>query len=198
MPEIEEFLAGEVTDTGEVEQAEEVKKFIDELGLKAQAKFFNTGGEVKTTFPYRRMTAQEQAVYSILCSQVDKIDEYGDSVIPLRVLQIASHAISLGFFKKLCVWHPENGGNSDPVLVGVHEDKEHWNREELYILARWGDILEPMNVLVEKAKKKGIELLKSKYTEIKNKVEHKLDSVEAIVTSYVEGNGGNMNPSYYD
>ena len=198
MLQVEEFTTEELTDRGEIEKVEEVKSLVEQLALHGQEKFFAT--DKATIFPYRKMTEQERVVYDALCPQHTKLEDYGDGVIPLRVLQIASHANELGFFKTLMVWHPQNGDVSDPVLIGVHEfrrEGQNWDTTEQYILARWGTILKPFVELVEDARIICEAKLRKNLVDIKEKVESQLRTVEDTARNYVLGNGGSVSPAYY-
>ncbi len=197
---IEEFTEQELSSSGIQDNLEEIKQTVEKLGLEGQTKFLNQ--EAKGTFPYRKITKEESNIYSILCSSRTELKSYGDSLIPLRVLQIAAHADSTGFFKTLYVLHPENGDMSDPILLGVHEEvrQESWGKNtitELYILARWGTVLEPLSKLRELAKQKAIDKIRTNLGEIKQKLDGALNSIESTATRYVNGELVNLSPSFY-
>ena len=197
---IEEFSTTEVTSKLDAESVEKVRGVVEQLGLKGQEKFLSE--DAPTTFPYRKMTKEEANVYKLLCPSERKIEEYSDSLIPLRVLQIAAHAKSLDFFKELQVWCPESADFVDPVLVGEREEKRKnsWGDStvtELYILARWGAVLEPFAKLQEIAKQKAMTKLRANLAEIKSKMDNAVDSIESTATRYVNGETVNLSPSFY-
>ena len=142
---VETFEVCEVDAKGkvvEIENAEEVAAFVEKLGLDAQKKFIGPDseeGEKPALVPYRKMTHDEAFVYSNLCPERCKLERFGESLIPLRVLQVAAHAKGCGLFDELWVWHAANADVKDPVLVGIKGSE--WNGER-YILARWGEVLD--------------------------------------------------------
>lgn len=199
--EVEAFTTEELTaDHGEVDSVEAVRGLVTQLALHGQEKFFNTAVSSKP-FPYRKMTEQERVVYTATCPVHTALENYGEGVIPLRILQIAAVAKELGFFTCLEVWHPQNGDMSDPVLVGEHvfrRDGQGWDTTERYILARWGTVLKPFKELIEEARVKYEAELMLRLAEIKEKVEARLRVVSSVVQNYVLGNGGSVTPNFYD
>ena len=123
---------------GPIENFDECKALADKLGLEGQVPFFN--GEKKEVAPYRKMTAQENLVYTNLLSTKTRLNKYSDSAIPLRVLQVASHAVDIGICDFIEVWHKPNADIKDPLLVGVKGSEDSGQR---FILARWGEELLP-------------------------------------------------------
>jgi hypothetical protein len=125
---------------------------IESLGLTGQRKLI--GGEDIKPFPYRIMTQEEQRVFQFLFPQQTKLEDYSSELIPLRVLQVASHAKSTGFLDKgLFVWSPKDS-QVDPVLLGKASIPESSWGERIYLLARWGSVLLPFEKLVAQAKAK--------------------------------------------
>lgn len=141
---VETYEAVETTEKG-VECDAEALALIEKLGLDGQKKLNVTGegeGDPRRN-PYRKLTAQEGFVYGQLLTGRSKLKDFSEGPIPLRVLQVASHAQPL--FGYLEVWHSENADIKDPLLLGING--ESW-RPERFILARWGDVLEPLEKLV--------------------------------------------------
>lgn len=118
----------------EGEEFEQFKSMIESLNLEGQQKFIQD----KEVNPYRKMTSQESVVYGILCPTKTELKNFSESMIPLRVLQLATHVNSLNFIDVLEVWHSDNADIKDPVLVG--RKGTSWNGE-YFILARWGELL---------------------------------------------------------
>jgi len=144
---VETFEVTEVGCAGKIDNFEEINALSKQLGLTGQERFLNQ--DKKEVIPYRKMTAQEKLVYETLCAEKTILKDYKESIIPLRVLQVASHAIELEFLTGVEVWHETNADIKDPVLVG-YIGSDSWRRE-YYILARWGEELESFGVLMEKA-----------------------------------------------
>ena len=139
---IETYECQEVTAT--LEQSEEAKTLVESLGLSEQQKFY-TPNEAPV-FPYRKLTAQEKMVYHTLLSSYSELSKFGESAVPLRVLQVAAHAAQCFQDKqhKLFVYHSPNADVKDPLLtLRVGSDYSY----EEYILARWGEVLENFNTL---------------------------------------------------
>lgn len=145
-----------VTASGAVvneEVSEEALALIESMDLEGQRALLQKktagGEEVVVRVPYRRMTAEELAVYSVLMPNREPIAHYDGGPIPLRVLQVAAHAQQLEYFDKgVEVWCPEPG-RDDPILVGVKRGKH--DARELYLLARWGEELLDMAQMRGKA-----------------------------------------------
>lgn len=146
---VETYEVGEVTST--VEQSEEAKKLVAELGLDEQERFY--APDQPAVCPYRKMTAAEAFVYEQLLPVKTKFHKFGDEAIPLRVLQVAAHALTLfdkdGVKGDLMVWHSRNADIKDPLLV---LSIQNGSTTERFILARWGEILENFTTLTAKAK----------------------------------------------
>jgi hypothetical protein len=189
---VEEFSTVELTSAGDVDSAEQVKALVEQLDLTGQKKFVS--GESTETFCYRKMTLQEDAVYGAICPSRTKLVEYADSLMPLRVLQIAAHAKSLNVFDDLVVWHPENADMRDPVLVGVQKIKNQWGGtdDHLYLLVRWGTALKPFVECVEEARKIIAAKAKTELQDIVATATVKLAGLDAMIDSYVSTGRGKV------
>jgi hypothetical protein len=137
-----------------IEACQEAVGLMEELGLEGQkelvTKCEKSGFDQRC--PYREMTATEAYVYRVLCPEVTPLKTYKRSPIPLRVLQVAAHANSLGIFKELRVWDRASPAVKDPVLVGVITHPQYdWMDNKFFILARWGEELEAFAVLAKRA-----------------------------------------------
>jgi hypothetical protein len=138
--------------------SEEALALIDALDLGGQKELLSereSGEEAVTTrIPYRQMTAEERAVFGTLFERRISLAKYNDGPIPLRVLQVAAHAMEM--FDGIEVWCPEKG-RDDPLLVGVKGGTEYnWAQTRVggdrFILARWGEVLQPLEALRDKAR----------------------------------------------
>ncbi len=144
-----------------IEQAEECIALAEQLGLKGQKEFTNP--EVKEQFPYRKATKEEAFVYDTLLPTSCDVEEYSDSAIPLRVLQVIAHAKSLGKFTRIEVQYAANADVKDPVVFAYIGDK--YSRSQRFILARWGESLDSLTKMIPKAVKKFAARLKMKAME---------------------------------
>lgn len=151
----------------------EMLELIKSLGLEGQLAIAKpVEGDASTSLcPYRVMTKREMKVYGLCFPRKTALKDYKDSLIPLRVLQVAAHAKE--WFPKIMVWHPEPG-KPDPLLVGY--TGESWNAEP-FLLARWGDALDPFETLVEKAKTFTV----SKFSMALKRARAELAAAEALI-----------------
>ena len=145
---IETYEVAEVEEQT-IENNEESLALIASLGLSGQQTLINP--EKTTTFPYRKMTKEEGVIYDILLPLHCKVEDYKEEQIPLRVLQVLSHAKSLEFFDSFNIMYPENADVKDPVLYG---NKKDGYNESRFILARWGEVLQSIPELTKIAMKK--------------------------------------------
>lgn len=142
----------EETATEPVDASAEAIALIEQLGLTGQQKLLTKSSETTSRCPYRKMTKDEAFVYGMLCPQKTLLAEYGDEPMPLRVLQVAAHAKDLDFFEDLHVWHRESADIKDPVLVGSKKEPGKYGSTTcLYILARWGEVLDEWPALSKAA-----------------------------------------------
>lgn len=188
--EVETYEVEEVA-AATVEQNEEAKALVEQLGLEGQAKLYapKDDGESPSAFPYRKMTKQERWVYELILPSKTSLGSYADQAIPLRVLQVAAHVSKLVEGRSDCtlqVWHPRNADYKDPLLV-LREGSEY-GKNTHYILARWGDELEEFGVLVGKAKAIYRTKVLSTLMEEREKIEGWIKSLDAKVDAhYLEG-----------
>lgn len=132
--------------------SEEALALIESLGLTGQkdlvAEQSAAGETVVTRNPYRVMTAEERAIFGTILPRHVDVAAYADGPIPLRVLQVAAHAKDM--FSSIEVWCPREPSQPDPLLVGIQGGSgragSRWGGTE-FLLARWGDVLEPLDVL---------------------------------------------------
>lgn len=151
MIQVETFEQTEIGAEGAHECEVEAIALIEKLGLRGQKALVH--GDTVTRNPYRVMNRVEEMVYRTLYPERASIEDYRNGMIPLRVLQIAAHAKDR--FGLVEVWS-EATAQTDPVLVGIETRPNRanpaWGNERLhFILARWGEALEPFAKLREKA-----------------------------------------------
>lgn len=166
---VETFEVTEIGVEGPIDNFEDCKALTEKLELKGQSKFFNS--EKAEIVPYRKMTSQEALVYGKLLAKQTPLKTYEDGLIPLRVLQIASHALEIGICDEIEVWHAPNADIKDPVLVGKKKSgKNSWEYER-YMLARWGEVLLPFSELCTMAREVIVSELALKISQGKAKYE---------------------------
>lgn len=151
----------------------------EELGLpELQTK--EAGGDF---FRFRKMTEDENKVFSVLFPVKTKVAEYKE-LIPLEALQ------ALKEFQDTCphvihgspvVWHARDY-DPDPILsVEVKTDPNNEWARAVYLVARWGEALLPMEQLERMAfdrwKNKRVEALRKGLRDIKVALE---DAEEAL------------------
>lgn len=145
---VETFEVTEIDSEGQPECEAEALALIEQLGLAGQKKLVSksdAGDAVRC--PYRKMTLDERHVYNAICPKVTKLKDFADSPIPVRVLQVASHAKDI--FDEIFVWSATDADIKDPVLVGRNSPTSY--SHEYFILARWGEVLEPFDKLLKMA-----------------------------------------------
>lgn len=186
---VETYEVAELGADGSLENLEEARKLIGELDLKGQTKFLDK--DTRQVFPYRKMTLQEALVYNTLLPAETPLKEYGDGYIPLRVLQVAAHVTETGFIDTLEVWHPTNADFKDPLLIGRRWEKRSdvgskWSKHEVYILARWGDVLDAFEVLKEKARTVLLARARAELADAAAKVREAGASLEETIAANIE------------
>lgn len=173
---IETYEIEEVT--GELDNMaadSEALELCRKMGLDQQLSMADTTSD--TRFPYPKMTTQEALIYGILCPVKTPLEKYNASIIPLRVLQVAAFCREHPLVKRMEIWHPAVVRN-DPVLVA-------WDSAyagQSFILARWGNVLEPLEKLIEMARPLLLAEKRSKFAEIKSDVA----AAEAMLEQRVE------------
>lgn len=165
---------------------EEAIKLIEEMGLVGQKEKVVSG---VVRCPYRQMAKTEERVYQTLYPEVTPIEKYDAGMIPLRVLQVASHAKALGLYDCIEVWG-ERTKPIDPILVG--RIGSSISPKERHILARWGNALESFDVLYEKARIALAKKMKAKLESKISECQAKLPSVEAMAISDLDGEWVNV------
>jgi hypothetical protein len=152
-----------------VDDKEQVVALVEKLELKGQKSLIC--GEKSQICPYREMTEEENFVYSTILPERKEVSSFSASPMPLRVLQVLSHAMSIGFFKYIFVWSAESIQVKDPLLVG-YTGNYSFAPDNIYMLARWGEVLLPMSELrtqaVKQYKDKMLAELKNRTTLIEN------------------------------
>jgi len=122
-------------------------ELIEQLGLEGQKKLSNK--DTLTRVAYQEMTAEEYFVYKALFTMTADVKNYSAGIIPVRVLQVAAHALQSNMFLKVEVWYPATARIDDPVLAGFIGPNSYTG--QWYKLARWGKALLPFDKLITEA-----------------------------------------------
>lgn len=178
----------EETKTEIPQESEEAIKLINELNLEGQQGLIKKASESTEAerCPYRKIRADELFVYQQICPQHTRLVGYSEAPIPLRVLQVISHAQSLGIFKCFEVWSAQ-GLVKDPVLLASTDTWIYENGRDIFILARWADELEEFGVLLQKAIDKWKEKAKSAIAKAKSKAEQDLAIIDSLDLDSIVG-----------
>ncbi len=180
---VETFEVTEIGVEGPIDNFDKCIEMSKKLGLEGQSKFFNS--KKKEIAPYRKMTVQESLVYGTLLGAKTNLKAYGDGVIPLRVLQVASHALEIGICDEIEVWHAPNADIKDPILVGKKKSGQYSWEFEFYMLARWGEELMSFGELCTKAKELIVNQITSKIQEGKVMLEKAERTVSELATKAI-------------
>lgn len=173
---------------------EEALALIESLDLGGQRQLLTEreveGQTVIVRSPYREITAEEIAILGTILPRRVRLEQYSDGPIPLRVLQVAAHAKE--HFSVLEVWCPEKASDPDPLLVG-HKGMRFHADDQTCILARWGEVLVPLEELRAKAQ----QILRAKARQGIAEARASLDKFAATVDADIDVmlNGGRA-PSY--
>lgn len=174
---VETYECEETRDESPEETAEAVA-LMEKLGLDAQLEAAGKSKSPMGRNPYREMTGDEAFVFGILCPGRAKLEQYRAGPIPLRVLQIASHAMDLGIFDHLEVWHATAVDVKDPMLVGKCKNKvSPWTFDD-FILARWGDVLDEWPALVKTAMAKWRDRVRAEIAGVIGSAQQELQSID--------------------
>ena len=106
---------------------------------------------------FKRITKEEGAVYGLLCPRVSRRTAESilkDLDIPERVKELVE--MTKDRFRNYDVWEAESYQVKDPIIIGRQAQQgsngQYDFYDEQYLLARWGEELEPFNLLYQKAK----------------------------------------------
>lgn len=186
-------------ETGTAEFEPEALALIEELGLEGQQSIIsrreaaNGEGDVATLCPYAEMDATTHRVYQALLPDSMKLGDYDRGPIPLRVLQVAALAERESWFDKLQVWCSPSSADKDPLLVGIRSKPGTYGQEtRLFLLARWGEVLQPFEELVELARDRWVAKRKAELEERIADAQTKLASIGALAVKHFAGEWVNV------
>jgi hypothetical protein len=193
---VETFECSEVS-AEPIEACEEALAIIASLGLSGQEALTAKQDEKpQTRCPYREITKEETFVYGVLCPEQTKLKDYKASPIPLRVLQIAAHAVSLNIFEELHVWDRASVVVKDPVLVAIRKHPTRSWERTTFILARWGETLETFSVLLQRALEMKRTQVLGRLESVTSKAKMLLDNIDSLEASELIENGPSWTPSF--
>lgn len=184
----------ELTDAASPELTEDqrspaVARLVESLNLAGQRKLLATvEGEVARC-PFRRMTAEEEAVYGVCFPVLTPIERYEAGPVPLRVLEAAEAARP--HLPSLYVWAPRDASFADPVLVGYPETPLNayaGPRGVPHILARWGTSLLPFAELRARAVALLAAQWRARAAMLRGKLLGLEGQVEQLAEAYCQGN----------
>lgn len=141
-------------------------ELIERLGLSGQKKLVSEKTATRQTF--KRMTRVDELVFKTLFPESSRVEEFESEAMPLRVLEALETAKANNQFGRFEVWHSRTR-KDDPVLVGLTGeanpqpwDAFYFNATGSFLIARWGEALEPFAKLLKDAKAAWIADRKSK------------------------------------
>lgn len=178
------------------EHNEEVVKIVESLGLDGQISMMTDpkSAATKVRAPYREVTLEEWFAIRMLCPTRIPIEKYDRAPIPLRVLQVAAFANETGAFDRLVIYCPRSLTDRDPFLIG--EIGEPYS-PKLFLLARWGDVLDEWPAVIKSAMQKWRDESARKLRGILTDAKNDLDRLEADGLTLEQAMNRLDGPSYY-
>lgn len=172
---VEDYFVEEATELLYDEQAnDEWKQIATDLGLEGQKSLI---GKNESPIPFLAMSKEQCSVYTVLLPQRQSVEKYSGSTIPLRVMRNVSLAKNADYFKSLEVWYNER--EPDPILVGTSHDGK------LYIVNRWGEVLDSWPELVKRAASKVSAILRAKLEKSKAEAEQSISQIESLAELFL-------------
>lgn len=167
------------------EASEEARALLAKMNLSAQQGLTAPEADPQSPrMPFRLITAEEDFAYRVLCPVRCEAAKYSGSSIPLRVLKVLETAHDCGVFESFEVWDRRSALVKDPVLVAIRTDPAEKWRKQTYILARWGEELQPLSVMLKDAVVRQRAALRAVVDELRSKIElvsASIDSDHAIL-----------------
>lgn len=143
-------IEGSEYPTADLEQADEMKTLMAELGMVEATKIVADEGVI----PFRRLSQAEHRIWQAFCPNEVSLERFKGQ-IPLRVLKIMAECKRKEYFKGFCIL-TETETNPDPVVLGiVWPGDKSWDKS-YYAIARWGESLMSWPELAREAQKKWI------------------------------------------
>ena len=141
----------------EQEKPEESSREWEQLciGLGLQKQLKKVGKIEKVPIPYMKLDHRMSRVFRMLCPQRESYTAYEAGTLPLDVVQEIQRCKENEWFPMIEIWYDDK--SPDPFLIGYDGKKGEANK---FLIARWGDELQPFEQLVIKA----INCYKTAYT----------------------------------
>lgn len=144
-------------------------------------------------FEFRKMKKDEVAIYSLICPQQEtyapeKIATMID--VPVRIKELVE--MTKDKFYSFEIWEAESAAIKDPIILGRQKTFDNEGKErssyydEKYFLGRWGEELENIATLKDKAKKILIKKYKLTLLKYKAQVDAMLSDVELFVDGAID------------
>lgn len=160
------------------EKLDQWNKRVAELGLTGQTKI---QAKDKSPIPFLHMKQSHIAVFSQLCPIRVDIKVYDKTPIPVEILDLAALSVKEQYFNKIEIWYDDQA--PDPVCIGIlggwkvydhaysviarpateAEAKSFKGQANYYthnfettghyLIGRWADVKQSLEVLAAKAKK---------------------------------------------
>ena len=179
---IETFEIEESVDETTAEADAKAVELIEKLGLEGQLTLIKKVDDKGRRLQYPEMTAQEIAVYTSIFPARTLLKTYSHSAIPVRVLQVAAHAVE--FCDRVQVWHKKHR-DPDPLLVGLKGPE--YSPNKFYRLARWGDALKDFSELIKEAREIIRQQIKGQLEQTIVSAKVKLESLDSLVEEKLSG-----------
>jgi len=173
---------------------------IDDLNLSGQKELLAEMGvvpdgtsqeEVKklikgSIIPFKKMSLEDRRMWGVICPAEEKLTEFSGELIPLRVLEVISICNEKEYFNEMMVFS-EKENKKDPILVGItHPDGKSWDKT-YWLVARWGEVLENMDTLFERAKVKAMAQMKVIAKDAVARATQVLDDPESAAIKWLGG-----------
>jgi|GEM_PF-2492088 len=183
---VETFIIEDTKDLiTDVAQLDEWKTKCEELGLENQLNL--VGGEKDSSpIPFEHLNTSMLRMWSTLCPRNYSYREYDKTPIPLEVLSLIALCEKEKYFKHLRIWADDQA--PDPVLIGHNYDKypSTTNDDNMYIIARWGAEIEPIDCLMQKA----IERKSNEYRFKQDEAMKKMEILNPVLAAQSYFSGG--------
>ena len=164
------------------DKIQEWKEKCEVLGLDKQLALTD---KEKSPIPFEFMNTVSKRVYETLCPAKVNYKEYSKTAIPLEVLGLIHLSVNEGYFKEIQIWYDDK--TPDPLAIGVKQKSLQYDWDnELYLIARWGDVLRPFDELKKMAIKVYTNSQRLSLTKKISEAKNKLESLDVNVQMYFD------------
>ena len=178
-----------------IEMAEEAIRMIDELDLEGQRALVSKDkNDQPTRCPYSEVSKEQAFVIRYCTPRSVDVKQYSAGHIPVRVLQVIAHAMSIGM-EDITVHRNDLEVVDDLIVTGTMAlDPDRTYNKTTFLLARWGKELTNWAKLSQTALIAYKAMVKNKFSEIKSIIASEEAALGAIDVSVAATKGM---PSYY-